>query len=77
MDRRRFWYFNLAAKVLVIMVLAICAMAYLFGFASVLFDKLAAGYVAAGLVACIGVGAATAMIVKDVRSNWSAKEIKE
>lgn len=77
MARRRFWYFNLAAKVLVIMALAICAMAYLFGFASVLFDTLAAGYAAAGLTVVIGIVTAIAMIVRDVRRNRSAKELKE
>lgn len=77
MARRRFWYFNLAAKVLVIMMLAICAMAYLFGFASVLFDTLAAGYVTAGLTAVMGIVTAIAMIIREVRCNQSAKELKE
>lgn len=56
---------------LTIVVITVCAMTYFIGFVSVLFNAIAAGYVAAGVVACIG-----ATIWIDIERNRNSEEVK-
>ena len=76
MRRKRYWHFITLVKVLAIVVIAVCAMTYFFGFVSVLFNALAAGYLAAGIVACIGVYAIIATIRNDIARNRNSEEVK-
>ena len=75
MNRKRHWYFMTAVKVLAIIAIAICAASYLFGFASVLFNTLWAGYIAGCLALIMGAYGVVAVIRRDVRRNRGGQEV--
>ena len=66
-----------AVKVLAIIAIAICAASYLFGFASVFFNTLWAGYIAGCLALIMGVYGVVAVIRKDVRRNRIGMEKRD
>lgn len=69
MNRKRHWYFMTALKVLATIVVAICASAFMFGFAAGFFNSLFAGYIAGCWALVMGVYGVVAVIRKDVRRN--------
>lgn len=75
MNRKRHWYFMTALKVLAIIVIAACAASYLFGFASVFFNTLLAGYIAGCWALVMGVYGVVAVIRKDVWRNQGGQEV--
>lgn len=75
MNRKRHWYFMTALKVLAIIVIVACAASYLFGFASVFFNTLLAGYIACCWALVMGVYGVVTVIRKDVRRNRGGQEV--
>ncbi len=64
-------------KVLAIIVVAVCATLFMFGFAAGFFDSITAGYIAGCGVIAIGTYAVFAIIIKDIRRSMKMCRGKE